>query len=137
MLLSGFGLGHMTVLFRYVWFYKRLNIVPVFVLSAVIFPSRASQPKLAWTSVAFSFVSFASAVAVFSPFLFRAFQSFPAFVPNSFSVFIFVMFFTCLNIYIMDIMFVGYILICVVELIVLVFEVMYLYVWSPDSCHGI
>ena len=122
------------MLFRYVWFYKRLKIVPVFVLSALIFPSRASQPKLEWTSVIFSFVSFSSAAAVFSPFLFSAFQSFPAFVPNSFSVFIFVMFFTYLNIFISDIRFVGYILICVVELIVLA---MYLYVCSPDSCHGV
>ena len=107
------------MLFRYVRFYERLKIVPVFVLFALIFPSRASQPRLAWTSVAFSLVSFARAVAVFSPFLFRAFQSFPAFVPNSFSVFIFVMFYHRLNIFITDIGFVGYILICVVELIVL------------------
>ena len=111
------------MLFRYVWFYERLKIVPVFVLSAVIFPSRASQPKLAWTSVAFNFVSFASAVADFSPFLFRAFQSFPAFMPNSFSVFIFVMFFTVLSIFIWDVGFGEYILICVVELIVLGWDV--------------
>ena len=102
----------------------------------MIFPSRASQPRLAWTSVTFSFVSFASAAADFSPFLFRLFQSFPAFAPNRFSVFIFVMFFTVLSIFARDIWSVGYILICVVELVVF-FEVRYLYVWSPDSCHGV
>lgn len=65
--------------------------MPVFFLVAVMFPSRPSHPMAKWTSFILSFVSFAIDVADFLP-LFRAFQTFPAFVPTVFSI---SMLFTC------------------------------------------